>query len=108
MHLKYSIISQTVGVIIAHAELSAVFLEKEFYLLLGIKICVTIFVGFAVWAMITLAILIGIESLSAFLHTLKLHWIEFQNKFNVGDGMPFTSIKLEPRKSFFDQVDSRQ
>ncbi|ELP84625.1 vacuolar ATP synthase 98 kDa subunit, putative [Entamoeba invadens IP1] len=90
---------------LAHAELSSVFLENVFYLLLEMKICVTIFVGFGAWAMITLAILIGMESLSAFLHTLRLHWIEFQNKFYVGDGVAFMPLKLEPRKTFFDKVD---
>lgn len=81
---------------LAHAQLGAVFLENVFYLQLKMNIFTTIFVGFAVWACITVAILIGMESLSAFLHTLRLHWIEFQNKFYIGDGVPFTPLKLPP------------
>ncbi|KAL7716924.1 V-type proton ATPase subunit a [Entamoeba marina] len=73
---------------LAHAELGTVFLEKVFYMFLEMNIFITIFVGFAGWAFVTIGVLIGMEALSAFLHTLRLHWIEFQNKFYNGDGVP--------------------
>jgi len=87
---------------LAHSELSTVFWERLFILCLteasslgpGIGF-IAVFIGFAVWAVLTAGVLMVMESLSAFLHALRLHWVEFQNKFYHGDGRKFAPFSYE-------------
>jgi len=74
---------------LAHQQLSLVFFQKTIQMGLDAGSAIGIYIGFACWFAITCGVLLGMDVLECFLHTLRLHWVEFQSKFYRADGYPF-------------------
>ena len=59
---------------LAHAQLSAVFYKTIVVKALAMSSPVAMFIAFSAWGGLTICVLMVMESLSAFLHALRLHW----------------------------------
>ncbi|KAI3861598.1 hypothetical protein MKW98_000550 [Papaver atlanticum] len=79
---------------LAHSELSTVFYEKVLMLAWGYNNIFILAIGVLVFIFATVGVLLVMETLSAFLHALRLHWVEFQNKFYEGDGYKFSPFSF--------------
>ena len=76
---------------LAHGQLADVFFSKllENIALSGGGNAILLFLLFPVFFSFTFFVLLCMDSMECFLHTLRLHWVEFQNKFFQGNGYRF-------------------
>ena len=86
---------------LAHTALSHVFIEKTFIGYIQndhtniASSVIGVFIYFLVFLFATAFILIFMDAMECVLHTLRLHWDEFQNKFYKGDGYLFRPFSFK-------------
>lgn len=74
---------------LAHAQLAKVFFDKSLLGFIHQGSLIMVIIGFFIFANITFFVLMCMDLMECFLHTLRLHWVEFQNKFFKADGRKF-------------------
>ncbi|WFD32933.1 hypothetical protein MSPP1_003986 [Malassezia sp. CBS 17886] len=80
---------------LAHAQLSQVLWDmtiKNVFGMTGVLGVVATVIAFAVWFVLTICILCVMEGLSAFLHALRLEWVEAGSKHYEAGGYPFQPL----------------
>lgn len=83
---------------LAHSQLSSVFLDKTLLMVVtmdGAPGWLATFAAYAVFFAITFAVLMCMDNLECFLHALRLSWVEYQNKFFKGDGIPLEAFSFK-------------
>lgn len=93
---------------LAHSELAEVFLDmlvRPYFEGEGnwVKQGITLVFMFVAFFFVSVGVLMIMSMMECLLHALRLQWVEFQNKFYKGDGVPFQRFdQLEFTKQNFD------
>ena len=79
---------------LAHSQLAKVFFQETVILIGNISKnfvlnAFLLVIAFPAFAGVTALVLLFMDLMECFLHTLRLHWVEFQNKFYRADGYEF-------------------
>ena len=87
---------------LAHSQLALVFFQKT----LGIAStkywwanAILLTIIFPAFSAVTTVVLLFMDMMECFLHTLRLHWVEFQNKFYRADGYKFVPFSFSQNLS---------
>ena len=98
---------------LAHSQLALVFFSKtiifignssKYWVVNGI--CLVI--AFPIFAGVTTVVLLLMDMMECFLHTLRLHWVEFQNKFFKADGYEFKPFCFSQNLTLNDEEFSEE
>ncbi|KAI4841267.1 V-type proton ATPase subunit a [Plasmodium brasilianum] len=91
---------------LAHQQLSFVFFEQTILNSLRkdsfISVLINLILFSQLFSILTIAVILCMDTLECFLHSLRLQWVEFQNKFYKGDGIPFKPFNI---KKLLTEVD---
>lgn len=85
---------------LAHSQLSEVFYDKLIKSGVENGSWIVLFFTLPFFLTANFFILILMDAMECFLHTLRLHWVEFQNKFYKGSGYPFVTYSLVESTGF--------
>uniref|UniRef100_A0A8C2C922 V-type proton ATPase subunit a n=1 Tax=Cyprinus carpio TaxID=7962 RepID=A0A8C2C922_CYPCA len=90
---------------LAHAQLSEVLWAMV--MRLGLRVDTSVGIVFLVpvfgrFAVLAVSILLVMEGRSAFLHAVRLHWVELQNKFYSGAGIKFVTFAFSLLNTSFE------
>lgn len=84
---------------LAHSQLTEVFFNLSIQAIFPMQSTIkTIFAGIVYWPVfwsVNFAVLMMMDTLECTLHTLRLHWVEFQNKFFKGNGYAFKPLNFK-------------
>ena len=90
---------------LAHSQLAAVFFEKTLEPALASNSSIMLVLCFPIFATATFGVLMCMDSMECFLHTLRLHWVEFQNKFFSGTGYKFKGFSIKEELNMVNNSD---
>jgi len=83
---------------LAHSQLAAVFWERTLLPFIkseGSSAIIGTYIGCAVFFAVTFVVLMLMDNLECFLHALRLHWVEFMNKFFKAEGLKFEPLDFD-------------
>ena len=85
---------------LAHSQLAKTFFTQTLGKVMASRSIPGLVILFIPFASFTFAVLLLMDVMECFLHTIRLHWVEFNNKFYKGEGYNFTPLDFEKTLEF--------
>ena len=77
---------------LAHSKLASVFYDQTVKRGLDEGSTIKLLFGLYMWFGATFGILVFMDVMECCLHVVRLHWVEYQNKFYKGEGYEFKAL----------------